>query len=158
MIVLQSHSAHLLIQPRFASTFQNRMDLVPNWFPFQMEDQLEIKFMTISSIVSGRHDKKSFIMCQCLKQIYAKIRNVYFPSILCCRAENPGFLVSWGILNPAWQNFVGSKLGPNLYRSINLKNNLFWGAGCPGTNTFNSTSLCWRSTQAQVSKCLNLVK
>ena len=47
-----------------------------------------------------------------------------------------------------WNNYNGSRFGPNLYRQT--CRNLFWSAGCPGSNTFDPTSACWRHNETEI--------
>jgi hypothetical protein len=60
----------------------------------------------------------------------------------------PGLLISWGILNPVWNNSIGSRFGPNLYRQS--QRNLFWSSGCSGSNTYDPNSACWRHNETEI--------
>jgi hypothetical protein len=62
--------------------------------------------------------------------------------------EQPGLLISWGILNPTWNNDIGSRFGPNLYAKPGR--NLFWSAGCPLSSVFDPLSPCWRNNETEI--------
>jgi len=51
----------------------------------------------------------------------------------------------------------GSKFGPNLYKTYNFRRNLFWGAGCPGSNTFDVDSLCWREAACEIDSTTSTI-